>query len=120
MTHKDLLAICRKYLGPHYRYTKVKAQIQEYADELELSYDQIASIVKYWYEIKLSDPARSGGGIGILPHIYKEALDYWEKQQEKSRIMSNIQDYAPPQIEVVQAPKPRVLKPKKTKLFELK
>ena len=121
MERKKLLAICRKYLGQdNYYYPKVSDQIDEYTEELDLTYDDIAQILKYWYEVRKSDPARAGGGIGILPHIYKEALDYWRKEEEYKKISAKIKDYEPPEIITFQARTPYMEKPKTIKLFDLK
>lgn len=121
MERKKLLAICRKYLGSdNYYYPKVSDQIDRYTEELGLTCDDIAQILKYWYEIKKSDPTRSGGGIGIVPHIYKEALDYWQKEEEYQKISAKIQDYEPPKIITFQARTPYMEKPKTIKLFDLK
>lgn len=121
MERKKLLAICRRYLGKdNYFYPKVSDQLDRYVEELELTYDDIAQVLKYWYEIRKSDPSRSGGGIGIVPHIYKEALDYWKKEKEYKKISAQIQDYKQPEVMTFQARTPYMEKPKTMKLFDLK
>ena len=120
MTHKELLAVCRHYLGSHYYYRKVVDQIKEYTDGIGLTFDDIARILVYWYDVKKADPARAGGGIGIVPHIYKEALEYYEAQKQFKEVADSIQEYTEPEVERLVAPSPYMVKPKTLKMFELK
>lgn len=120
MEHKDLLKVCRYYLGKRYYYPKVKEQIQEYTQDIGLSFDDIAKVLVYWYDVKKSDPAKSGGGIGIVPHIYKEALEYYEVQKQFQEVADSIQEYSQPEVERLVAPSPYMVKPKTLKMFELK
>ena len=120
MEHKDLLKVCRYCLGKRYYYPKVKEQIQEYTQDIGLSFDDIAKVLVYWYDVKKSDPAKSGGGIGIVPHIYKEALEYYEAQKQFKEVADSIQEYTEPEVECLVAPSPYMVKPKTLKMFELK
>lgn len=121
MTRRDLLAICRQYLGKsYYNYRKVVSQIQEYTDDIGLTYEQIAKVLEYWYVVKKADPKKSGGGIGILPHIYREALSYWERQEQFQKTYNKVQNYTKPEVEHMVAPSPYMSKPKTLKMFELK
>lgn len=115
-----MLKICRKYLGDNYHYNKIISQLSEYTTNIGLTYEQIADILKYWYEIKKNDPVKSGGGIGIVPYIYKEALKYWKKEKEYQEKMANIKPYSPPEVEHIVAPSPYMTKPKTLKMFDLK
>ena len=83
MERKEVLAVCRKYLGKNYYYKKVVDQLQEFTRDIGLTYEQIVKILEYWYDIKKQDPSKAGGGIGIVPHIYKEALEYWDPRDSK-------------------------------------
>lgn len=39
--------------------------------------------LKYFYEVARGDVNKSENGIGIIPHIYLEAKEYWQKRNEK-------------------------------------
>lgn len=108
MTHKELLAVCRYYLGNHYYYKKVIDQIREYTNDIGLTFDDIAKIITYWYDVKKADPSRSGSGIGIVPHIYKEALEYWANQAKIDEAINNFDtstlNNTPKQVSVKEAP----------------
>ena len=122
MKRKDILAMCRRYLPkPYYNYNKIIEQLQEYTEGLGLTFDQIGATLKYWYEVEKSDPSRSGGGIGIVPHVYKDALDYWEKEKRMAEVLSKFKEnQEKPEEIVLQARPPYIEKPKTMKLFELK
>ena len=85
-----------------------------------MTFDDIARILVYWYDVKKADPARAGGGIGIVPHIYKEALKYYETQKQFQEVADSIQEYLQPEVERLVAPSPYMVKPKTLKMFELK
>ena len=120
MTRQELLAQLRKYLGKHYYYPKAKDGVDNLHDVQGMSYDDIFLVVQYWYDVKKSDPAKSGGGVGIVSYIKDEALTYWKKEREYQEMIENITDYEPPQIETISVKRPPVTKPKTIKLFELK
>lgn len=108
MEYKKILAICRKYLGKNYNYRKVVNQLKEYTEEAGFTYDQIAKTLDYWYIVKKQDPSKSGGGIGIVPHIIKEALEYWDEQTTISQALENFNTSVlmnePKKINVKEAP----------------
>lgn len=39
--------------------------------------------LKYFYEVKHGDKSKSYGGIGIVPYVYKESMEYWVKMEYK-------------------------------------
>lgn len=120
MKRTELYNVCKMYLGDIYRYNKVKAQVDEFAEDLGLTYDDIAKVVSYWYDIRGSDPKRSGGGIGIVPHIYQEALDYWADRDNLNEIRESVTDYKKLDEESLKAPLPLMVRPKKLKMFNLR
>ena len=120
MERKEVLAVCRKYLGKNYYYKKVVDQLQEFTRDIGLTYEQIVKILEYWYDIKKQDPSKAGGGIGIVPHIYKEALEYWDKEAQFQEIAKNMQSYSESEVEHLVAPSPYMVKPKTLKMFDLK
>ena len=38
-----------------------------------------------FYEVKKNPWEKGHGGIGIVPYAYKEATDYWIRQEDKKR-----------------------------------
>ena len=48
--------------------------------------------LRYFYEIAKGDPSKSENGIGIVPHIYNEAVTYWgERNQRDKGILEKIE-----------------------------
>ena len=48
--------------------------------------------MRYFYEIAKGDPKKSENGIGIVPHIYNEATQYWgERNQRDKGILEKIE-----------------------------
>lgn len=41
--------------------------------------------LKYFYEVVKGDSAKSENGIGIIPHIYDEAREYWYDRNERDK-----------------------------------
>lgn len=119
MERKDLLKIIRDYLGKYYFYRKVNENLQE-LQENGFSFDEIKSVLDYWYGVKKNDPAKSGGGIRILLYIRDEAKEYWEEQAKRERMLAAIPDhYEPPQVEKIVVQKMPIKRPTRVRLFEL-
>ena len=57
---------------------KINRQIKEYAEEYNYSYSGIYHTLVYWYEIKKNDISKANGGIGIVPYVYQQALEYYK------------------------------------------
>lgn len=119
MTRAQLYATCRHYLGKSFCYSKVNNQIDEYISTLGLTLDQIAQTLYYWYDIKGSNPAKAGGGIGIVPYIYSEALRYFEQQEETKKMIDSVGSYEAPQTETFSSVPPPFRRAKSLKLFDL-
>ena len=92
----------------NYIEPRVKKQIKQYVDEYNYSYSGIMKTLKYFYEIKGNDIAKAHGGIGIVPHVYQNALNYyyqlWEMQEKNKNVQ--IELYIPKVKEVV-IPRPQ-------------
>lgn len=41
--------------------------------------------IRYFYDIQNGDPTKAKGGIGIVPHIYNEAAEYWTNLEWRRR-----------------------------------
>lgn len=100
-----------------YVSAKIQKQINEYISEYNYTYSGIQKALEYFYDIKGNSIEKSYGGIGIVPHIYKQAYNYhynlWlAKQKNEDKI---IEEYIPNVVEIrIKRPE---RKPKKRKLF---
>lgn len=96
---------------------KVQRQIKQYTEEYNYTYSGIQKALCYFYEIKHGDLEKAGGGIGIVPHIYDRAYNYyfdlWQAQQRNKDV--NLDLYTPKVKEII-IPRP-TCKVKKRPLF---
>lgn len=64
-------------LGDDYNPARVKKQIKDYKKEYDYSYSGMLKTLIWFYEIKGNSKEKANGGIGIIPFVYKEALNYY-------------------------------------------
>lgn len=80
---EDLVALeqyIKELLGENnYSIAKVRKQIKEYKENYDYSYSGMLKTLKWFYDIKGNpkEKARAAGGIGIIPFVYKDALNYY-------------------------------------------
>ncbi len=117
---RDLEALfeyCKNLFGKTYNYVATKKLIEKYHTEYEYTYSGILRALKYWYEIKHNPIDKSNGSIGIVPHIYNDAYNYYysiwlANQNNAPKILER---YEPKVIEIT-IPEP-VRKTRRHKLF---
>ena len=56
---------------------KIRGQIKKFKEEYGYSYSGILKSLVYFYEVKNNSLEKSGGGIGIVPFVYKDAYNYY-------------------------------------------
>ena len=76
-------------------------QLSEYEKQYNFTYSGMLKALKYWYEVK-KQPVNENYGLGIIPHIYKQAYDYYYhlwlgQQKNENKVLS---DYIPKDIEI--------------------
>ncbi len=112
----DIHLYMRHMLGELYSKNKIDKQIKDFIAEGKTA-EGINKTIKYWYEVKKSDPSKAQGGIGIVGYIYGEAMEYYKTREENLQKNKDIEWKQ--ETEVLQIfPKP-VEKPKRIKLFNL-
>ena len=101
-----------EYVSPH-----AQRQIKQYAKEYNFTYSGMLKALQYFYEIKGNSIDKANGGVGIIPHVYQNAYNYyynlWLAQQKNESI--DVSKYVPKVKEIV-IPPPQ-LRVKKRKLF---
>ena len=96
---------------------KVKKQIKQFKEEYNFTYTGIQKTLYWWYEIKKHNLEDSLGGIGIVPFVYKDALQYYYSLYLVGIINEDKDTKNLPVREVEIAPPISV--PKKKKFFNL-
>lgn len=74
-------------------YKKFNSQWKKFVEKDEYTPKGIYFTIRYFYEICGGLTNKSEGGIGIVPHIYKDAAAYWgERNQKDKNIVAAIEE----------------------------
>ena len=106
----------KSILKEQYVAARVNKQIKDFLAEGYTASGILKTLI-YWYEIKHNDISKAMGGIGIVPYVYKQALDYYYNLYlaEMANIDKDIDEYRPKEIFIsIDLPK----KEKEVKLWE--
>lgn len=109
----------KNILGVNYNKTKIDKQIKSLLKEGKTEIG-ILRTLEYWYDIKQSSAAQANGGIGIVPYVYGEAMNYFDRQKRYKEMQQTIDiDSFIDDTKVLRvSPKP-IRKPVGVKLFDL-
>lgn len=104
-------------LGESYNYSKTKSQANKYIKSGK-TYKNIILALKYFYEVKENSTAEANGGIGIIPYIYDEAIEYWEEKEEivNRKVDEDLSDF---QVKKVCIKRKPIQKPVNLNFFKL-
>ncbi len=74
---------------------KVSRQIESYVNTHEFTYYGIRMSLNYFYGIRDNSLAKANGGIGIVPHIYDQAGDYYKgiNEYKKNASLENVDQF---------------------------
>lgn len=106
----------KSILKEQYVAARVNKQIKDFLAEGYTASGILKTLI-YWYEIKHNDVSKAMGGIGIVPYVYKQALDYYYNLYlaEMANVDKDIDEYRPKEIFIsIDLPK----KDKEVKLWE--
>lgn len=56
---------------------RVWKQLKEFKDVYNYTYSGMLKTLIWWFEIKHADIEKANGGIGIIPYVYDQALQYY-------------------------------------------
>ena len=106
----------KSILKEQYVAARVNKQIKDFLAEGYTASGILKTLI-YWYEIKHNDISKAMGGIGIVPYVYKQALDYYYNLYlaEMANVDKDIDEYRPKEVFIsIDLPK----KEKELKLWE--
>lgn len=116
---EELEKYIMKLFNETYLNARVKKQIKDFKEEYNYTYSGMLKTLIYWYEVKGNSIEKANGGIGIIPYVYKDSMNYYYSlylaaiaNQDK-----NIEKYKP-LIKEFSIESPRTLK-KEIHLFNL-
>lgn len=109
-----------KLFDEPYINARIRKQLRDFRKEYNYTYSGMLKALIYWYEVKGNSIAKANGGIGIIPHIYKDAYNYYYNLYliKLSNENKNIEDYKPKE-KVVEIFAPQIRAIKQIKLFNL-
>jgi hypothetical protein len=101
-----------KLFNNNYDHAKVQRQLKEYKEKYNYSYSGILKTLVYWYEIKENSLEKANSGIGIVPYIYEQSMQYYYNLYLTQMVNENknLQDYQT-KIKQVEIPPPKSFKP---------
>ena len=118
---ENIHTLMQHILGTNYSQTKIDSQIKNFISKNDLTAKDIYKTLYYWYEIKKSSAAQANGGIGIVPYVYAEYVQYMKNQFENSQINKDkdISQYVGSKpTEIIGRATP-IKKPRHIKFYEL-
>lgn len=79
----------KRDLRMDYNYMRCKGMIDKYLKN-GMTMKGIFLSLKYFYEVQKGDKEKANGGIGIVPHVYEDAKQYWITQIIKKQDILSI------------------------------
>lgn len=74
----------KKIFGPNYKYQAIETQRKSFVKK-GMTNKGIYYTLKYYFEIQNGSIEKSAGRIGIVPYVYEEAQEYYEKIDKMAR-----------------------------------
>ena len=74
---EKLIEYAKEHLGDAYVRTKVEKQIREFHNTDSYTYSGMLKTLIWFYEIQGNSWDKAQGGIGIIPYVYKDAMNYY-------------------------------------------
>ena len=74
----------RRDLKYDFNFVKVRKQWESFLKS-KMTAKGMYFALKYFYEIKKNDVAKSENGIGIIPHIYEDSRNYWQEREHREQ-----------------------------------
>lgn len=115
---EQIHTLMREVLGDEYNKARISQQINQFGKE-GISVNDIYKTLTYWYKVQGSSPQKANGGIGIVPFVVGQALDYYDKKEKRKELNKQVNHEEPEAVTVVVHPKP-ISKPRRLRLFPMK
>lgn len=116
---EELEKYIMKLFDEPYVNARVKKQIKDYKEQYQYSYSGMLKTLIYWFEVKGNSIEKANGGIGIIPFIYPQALNYYYSLYlaQLSNESKNFEEYHQ-KTKIIEILPPEI-QPKMIKLFNL-
>ena len=93
-----------------YNYILTKKLAERYIKENNYTYSGMLKTLKWYYEKEGNSLDKSNGSIGIIPYIYKQALNYYYALYQAQLVNKekNISNFILPKERIINIESPRV------------
>lgn len=100
----------KNLFGEDYNYILTKKLAERYVKENNYTYSGMLKTLKWYYEKEGHSLNKSNGSIGIIPYIYKQALNYYYNLYKAQLINKekDISNFTMPKERVIKIESPRV------------
>ena len=110
---KDIMAFydyTKNLFGEDYNYLLTKKLAEKYVKENQYTYSGMLKTLKWYYEKEGHSLDKSNGSIGIMPYIYKQALNYYYTLYQAQLVNQekDLSNFTPPKERIVNIESPRV------------
>ena len=110
---KDIMAFydyTKNLFGEDYNYLLTKKLAEKYVKENQYTYSGMLKTLKWYYEKEGHSLDKSNGSIGIMPYIYKQALNYYYTLYQAQLVNQekDLSNFTLPKERIVNSEAPRV------------
>jgi hypothetical protein len=112
-----LIEYAKHLLKDTYNDARVRKQIKDFKEQYDYSFSGMLKSLIWFYEIKGNSTEKANSGIGIIPFVYNDALNYYYAIYVANLANQEIENYQPEVREIII--KSPVAEIKKPKLFKL-
>lgn len=88
MYKEKIFEFIKQLYGSNYKYQQIESQRKNFVKK-GISNKEIYYALKYYFEVQNGSIEKSEGRIGIVPYVYEEAKEYYEKM---NTIAKNLAD----------------------------
>ena len=100
----------KNLFGEDYNYLLTKKLAEKYVKENQYTYSGMLKTLKWYYEKEGHSLDKSNGSIGIMPYIYKQALNYYYTLYQAQLVNQekDLSNFTLPKERIVSIESPRV------------
>lgn len=92
---------------------KIAKEIKDMREKYKYTYSGILGTLVFWFEVKKAPLEKANGGIGIVPYVYDQAKEYYQKIDSANQLNIGITNYKWTVKEItIEAPQPDTRPPK--------
>ncbi len=102
--YKDLVEYILKLFKIAEMPIKIERQIKDFINTYNYSYEGIRKTLEWWFDVKKNPISLAQGGIGIVPFVYHEGLEYYRRIATANEMSEDLEIKKPYIHEVVIEP----------------